>query len=169
MRSSTGYAWDAEAIAFVQSGTGVFTTDSRGNGPKDDDPIYDDADADLIESLPESAWHREVDLAIVQAHARGDIRSYIILPSTIYGEATGELGKGEWKGKLANRRSRQIPIACQLALQRGQPGTVKQGKNVWPEVHIDDLMDLYMIIFDLVVSGKGDTGRDGYYNAETGQ
>lgn len=147
----------------------MYTTDSRGHAPKPDDPIYDDADADQIEALPETAWHREVDLAIVQSHARGECVSYIILPSTIYGEATEDLGKGEWRGKLMNRRSRQIPIACQLAIQRGQPGTVADGGNVWPHVHLDDLMDLYMIIFDLAKAGKGDSGREGYYNGENGQ
>lgn len=142
---------------------------SGGSGPKLEDPIWDDNNSDQLEQLPKNAWHREVDLMIVEAHARGDCISYIILPSTIYGEATGELGKGKWKGKLMNRRSRQIPIACQLALQRGQPGVVGEGKNVWPQVHLDDLMDLYMIIFDLAKEGKGDVGRDGYYAAETGQ
>lgn len=68
-----------------------------------------------------------------------------------------------------NRQSRQIPIACQLALQRGQPGVVGEGKNVWPEVQLDDLLELYMILFDLAKEGKGDTGRDGYYVAENGQ
>lgn len=63
-----------------------------------------------------------------------------------------------------NRHSQQMPAAIRAALRRGGvPGVYGEGRNVWPHVHIDDLMDLYTIVFDLAKDGKGDHGREGFY------
>jgi hypothetical protein len=59
---------------------------------------------------------------------------YIILPSTIYGIATGklvELG-------IQNPHSVQIPGLINASLARGQGGMVGLGKNIWPNVNIED-------------------------------
>jgi len=64
----------------------------------------------------------------------GYVRTYIIAPSTIYGHATGrlvDLG-------IQNKSSIQIPILIKASLDRGQGGMVGEGKNLWPNVHIDD-------------------------------
>jgi hypothetical protein len=59
---------------------------------------------------------------------------YIILPSTIYGIATGklvELG-------IQNPYSVQIPGLINASLDRGQGGMIGLGKNIWPNVSIED-------------------------------
>lgn len=156
-------------ILLHTSGTGVLVVDSKGQAPTSSDPIYDDSNVSQLKSIPKDAPHREGDLQILEADAKGYLKAYLIFPSTIYGEATGDLGKGEWKGKLMNRRSIQIPLAIRLALKRGRPGVYGEGKNIWPHVHIDDLMKLYETVFDLAKDGKGDHGENGYYFAENGQ
>jgi len=66
----------------------------------------------------------------------GYVRTYIILPSTIYGIATGKLAKLG----LQNPYSIQIPGLIKASIARGQAGMVGLGKNIWPNVHIDDGM-----------------------------
>lgn len=64
----------------------------------------------------------------------GYVRTHIILPSTIYGIASGALVDLE----VQNPYSQQIPKLIQTSLDRGQGGMVGRGKNVWPNVHIGE-------------------------------
>ena len=64
----------------------------------------------------------------------GYARTYIILPSTIYGiEKNGFTEAG-----LQNPHSVQVPALIRASLKRGQGGMVGKGKNLWPNVDIDD-------------------------------
>ena len=64
----------------------------------------------------------------------GYARTYIILPSTIYGiEKNGLTEAG-----IQNPHSIQVPTLIRASLDRGQGGVVGLGKNKWPNVHIDD-------------------------------
>ncbi|KAF7336223.1 hypothetical protein MVEN_02170100 [Mycena venus] len=146
------------------SGTGVISDDAKGM--HSDVTIYDDSDADQIESIAPTQMHRDVDLAITAADAEGYIKSYIILPSTIYGLATGrlvDLG-------IQNPHSMQIPSLISAALDRGQAGMVGDGKNLWPNVEIHELADLYTTLYDKIVS-DADTGhgRNGFYFGASGE
>lgn len=156
-------------ILLHTSGTGVLVVDAQGQAPKPSDPIYDDSDVEQLKSIPKDAPHREGDLQILEADNKGYLKAYLVFPSTIYGEATKDLGKGKWKGNLMNTRSIQIPLAIRLALKRGKPGFVGKGQNIWPHVHIEDLMKLYDAVFEIAKDGKGDHGENGYYFAENGQ
>jgi len=41
---------------------------------------------------------------------------------------------------------------------------IGQGKNIWPCIHIDEIGDLYMVIFDALLSGQDiPNGREGFY------
>ena len=65
---------------------------------------------------------------------KGYIKSYIILPSTIYGIAANALvNEG-----IQNPYSIQVPVLIRAALDRGQAGTIGAGKNLWPDVDIED-------------------------------
>ncbi|TFY52256.1 hypothetical protein EVG20_g10632 [Dentipellis fragilis] len=64
----------------------------------------------------------------------GYARTYIILPAMIYGLATGKLVDTG----IVKRRSIQVPAIIKASLARGQGGVVGEGKNFWPNVHIDD-------------------------------
>jgi len=116
---------------------GIFTTDT----------IYSDLNVDQIRSLPITRLHRPVDLTLVDADKEGYIKTYIVLPSTIYGIASGPLADAG----LQNTHSQQIPTLVKLSLARGRAGMIGQGKNIWPNVHINDVTDLYILIFDLII------------------
>jgi hypothetical protein len=64
----------------------------------------------------------------------GYVKTYIILPGTIYGIATGPLVDLA----LQNPHSQQVPSLIKLGIDRGQGGVVGLGKNIWPHVHISD-------------------------------
>jgi len=151
-------------IFFNTSGTGVITDDARGMYPGT--TIYDDSDADQIESIAPTQIHRDVDLAITAADAEGYIQSYIILPSTIYGLATGRLVDMG----IQNPHSIQIPSLISAALDRGQAGMVGEGKNLWPNVEIHETADLYANLYDKI-RADADTGhgRNGFYFVESGE
>lgn len=78
-----------------------------------------------IEEIPSSAPHREVDIAINEADAKGDFKSYIILPSTIWGPGKGEI----YDKEIANSFSDQMPTMSRLALDRGTAGMVGKGEH----------------------------------------
>ncbi|KAJ7104365.1 NAD-binding protein [Mycena belliarum] len=146
------------------SGTGVLVDDAKGMHSTD--TVYDDSDADQIETLGSNQPHRPVDKVITQADAEGYVRSYIILPSTIYGIATGrlvELG-------IQNPHSIQIPQLINAALDRGQAGMVGEGKNLWPNVEVHELADLYIKLYDSIVADDATGhGRNGYYFGASGE
>lgn len=147
------------------SGTGVLIDDAAGNYATDS--IYSDLDIATIESLPKTQPHREVELEVIAADKEGYVRTYIILPSTIYGIANTPLVSLG----VQNPYSRQIPRLIEASLDRKQGGVVGEGLNLWPNVHIDDTATLYISVFDAAMKGPGGTahGREGYYFGENGE
>ncbi|KAJ8585975.1 NAD(P)-binding protein [Rhizopogon salebrosus TDB-379] len=152
-------------ILIHTSGTGILMDQADGNFIADE--IYSDLDIPKIESLPKTQPHREVDLAVVAADEEGYARTYIILPSTIYGIANTLLTSLG----VQNPYSIQIPLVIKAGLAREQGGVVGKGLNVWPSIHIDDIATLYTTIFDTARKGPDATGhgRQGYYFGENGE
>jgi len=146
------------------SGTGVLAEDARGL--RDTDIVYVDTNPEQIESLPDTAPHRPVDLEIVSADKEGYVRTYIVLPPTVYGIATGKLRDLG----ISNPHSIQIPIAIKASLDRGQGGVIGEGKNIWPHVEIHELAEFFEILLDASLSSPNTPhGRLGYYFAENGE
>ncbi|TCD63645.1 hypothetical protein EIP91_005162 [Steccherinum ochraceum] len=152
-------------ILIHTSGTGVLTTNDKGNvvGQK----IYDDSKPESIASLPDEAPHRNVDLAIVEADKAGYLKSYIVLPSTIYGIATHALVKAG----ASNPYSIQIRALIKAALDRGVPGVVGKGVSVWPSVEINEVYQIFILLFDGIVNNDPAIGHgeDGFYFGINGE
>ncbi|KAK7033075.1 hypothetical protein R3P38DRAFT_3313147 [Favolaschia claudopus] len=147
----------------------VCVLSDSADGMHSSQPVYSDLDIPQLETLPPSQPHRDVDRALVEADSEGYVKTFIILPSTIYGFASGPLVEAG----LQNYRSQQIPRLVDVSLKRGQGGMVGKGKNVWGNVHIDDVANLYLRIFDLVAENSPPSdfahGRAGFYFAEHGE
>ncbi|TFK40286.1 hypothetical protein BDQ12DRAFT_602474 [Crucibulum laeve] len=154
------------------------------NGMNSTENIYSDLDIAKLDTLPDTQPHRIVDLTLVEADREGTewwigyVNTYIILPSTIYGKASGPLVDAG----LQNPRSQQIPRLVKLSLDRGRAGMVGVGKNVWPNVHIDEVANLYIILLDLIIPHDTERspapskvreafahGHAGFYFAENGE
>lgn len=77
-----------------------------------------------ITEVADTAPHRNVDLEILKADQAGVIKSYTILPSTIWGFARGEVFE---KG-LSHPTSQQMPQLVEIAIKRKRAGVVGKGK-----------------------------------------
>ncbi|KAI0661419.1 NAD-P-binding protein [Cubamyces menziesii] len=146
------------------SGTGVLTDDAAGM--HDTDIVYNDCDVEQLSNIPRTQPHREVDLAVLAADQEGYVKTYLVLPSTIYGLATGPFVDAG----IMNPQSQQIPALIMASMDRRRAGMVGEGKNIWPNVHIDDVVHLYEVLWNNVLSREEiGHGTEGYYFAENGE
>ncbi|KAJ7627859.1 hypothetical protein DFH06DRAFT_1208945 [Mycena polygramma] len=154
------------------SGVGVIA-DLKVFGEHANSPVYDDMDAAQMAAISPNQPHRPVDLEILAADPddsdednTGYIKSYIVLPTTVYGLATGRLVKAGIQ--KVNNGLLQPLIGVSLA--RGQGGMVGNGKNVWNSVEIDELAELFIILYDATVADPDLAhGHQGLYFAESGE
>lgn len=71
---------------------------------------------------------------------------------TIYGVGTG----------IGNNVSIQVPTIIRSSLKEGYVSVISDGEAVWDFVHIDDVVDLYLIILQRVLNGEEvPTGKSG--------
>ncbi|KAK0469220.1 uncharacterized protein EV420DRAFT_1615966 [Desarmillaria tabescens] len=125
-------------ILIHTSGTGELADNAQGlHGT---DVVYSDLNVSLYEALPPTQPHRNVDLAVLAADKEGYVKSYIVLPPTIYGHG------------LQRPLVDQIRRLVEASIARKQGGVYGKGKNIWPNVDVNEMADLYLIIFDLAVS-----------------
>ncbi|KAI8980053.1 NAD-P-binding protein [Trametes punicea] len=152
-------------ILIHTSGTGVLSDDAKGLYPTD--TIYSDLNVEQLKSIPPTNLHRNVDLVVMEADAQGYVRAHIVCPSTIYGIAQGALVQAG----VSNPHSIQIPALIKVSLARKRAGVVGQGKSLWPDVHISDIADLYITLFDAIVTNPDKIGHgwEGFYFGENGE
>ncbi|KAG9096424.1 hypothetical protein FRC06_008677 [Ceratobasidium sp. 370] len=119
------------------------------------DKIWDDTNTEEIRSIPPTAPHRPVDLEILKAHNNGVITGVIICPGLVYGVGTGP----------GNKKSIQLPKVIEIALRRRAVSHAGDGSNIWINIHIGDLIRLYLVALNyaLLQHEKG-TKTDAYDN-----
>jgi hypothetical protein len=127
--------------------------------------IFTDRDDDIFAYLKsckemDTYPQRTTDIAVVETGLATSVRTYIIMPPTIYG-----LGSG-----LFNTMSIQIPTLMRTAIDKGRAEFVGAGAARWSHVHIADLAPLYGILLRSVLEGdqRGLAyGKRGIYFTET--
>jgi nucleoside-diphosphate-sugar epimerase len=128
------------------SGSSVISDDARGNSVSEH--IFDE-DTPLV--VPESKQARwKIDTRVLDS-ANSGVRAIVVCPSNVYGSGNG-----------LNPRSVQIPFLVDQALANGVVRIVGQGVNVWSNVHIDDLAELYLLALESAPAGA-------FYFAENGE
>ena len=128
------------------SGSSVIGDDARGS--RRSDTIFDEDTPLVVNAMKQH--RRDIDLMVLGAAARG-VRSTVICPSNIYG-----VGKG------LKTDSVQIPFLAANAREQGVVQIVGAGLNVWSNVHIDDVVDLYLLALAKAPAGA-------FYFAENGE
>ncbi len=88
---------------------------------------------------------------MIRAAAGNGVRSIVIAPSLIYG-----------RGRSLNPHSIQVPWLIRLAKKYGVAKHIGSGSNRWSNVHIDDLVPLYMLAIATAPAGA-------FYFAENGE
>lgn len=101
--------------------SGASLIGDNAEGSYRSDCVFDDETPSSIDALPDSAAHREIDLAIV--NARKELSSHakfaIMIPPVIYGVSTRE-----------KRLSIQLPTLVRYSIKHGYPGMVGDGLAV---------------------------------------
>jgi nucleoside-diphosphate-sugar epimerase len=131
---------------FIQTSGSSIVADGAGGEPSD--AIH--AENTPLEPVPA----REARVALnrdILATAQHGVRSIVIAPTMIYGRGTG-----------ANPHSIQVPKMMALARKAGVVRFIGKGENIWSNVHIEDLADLYLAALDRAPAGA-------FYYAENGE
>ncbi len=128
------------------SGSSVIGDNAKGNTASD--RVF--SDYDELDVAPLKRERRDIDLLVLQARTQG-LRSMVICPSLIYGRGSG-----------LNPDSVQIPTLARRAKESGAVQVIGKGLNLWSNVHIDDLADLYLLALE-----RGSAGS--FYFAENGE
>ncbi|MFO1320103.1 MAG: NAD-dependent epimerase/dehydratase family protein [Burkholderiales bacterium] len=131
---------------FLQSSGSSIVAD-LADGEKEG-PVHDEATP--VHPLPLRAGRVALNDAVIAAATEG-IRTLVVCPSLIYGEGHG-----------VHRDSIQIPWLVDLARKHGAGRHVGAGRNIWSNVHIDDLVDLYLLALAKAPAGA-------FYYAENGE
>lgn len=134
-------------ILIHTSGTSVLSEEKPTGSfiPGFSEKIYDDNKVEDIRGLGPKQPHRVIDLQIFAAGEAGFVDTYIITPSTIYGKGRGP----------CRTLSQQVNGLIRTGLKRKQVVQIGSGTNVWNNVHVEDLMDLYGLVLELGLSGNG--------------
>ena len=128
------------------SGSSIVADDAHGDVASE--KIYDEETP--FEPVPGKQARVDIDRAIRDASRRG-VRSIVVCPTMIYGNGLG----------LA-RDSAQIPGLAKRAKASGVVRHVGQGLNVWSNVHVEDLADLYRLALETAPAGS-------FFFAENGE
>ncbi len=112
------------------------------------EPVFDE-DTSFTPS-PTRAARVALDNTIRAAAGRG-VRSIVIAPSLIYGRRHG-----------LNPHSIQVPWLIAVAKKYGVAKHIGSGANRWSNVHIDDLVTLYLLAIEKAKAGS-------FYFAENGE
>lgn len=139
------------------SGTNLLTDGTKGLRGTDR-ILHDDKEQEL-NSIPDEAPHRNVDLlylSFFKAHPK-DLEMVIIAPPTIWG-----LGRGP-----DNIISQQVPQLVKIALREKQAYHAGKGLNIWTQIHVVDLANFYATITLVLLSEPGK--HCGFYFCEGGE
>ncbi|TIA87136.1 hypothetical protein E3P99_03366 [Wallemia hederae] len=145
-----------QAIYIHVSGTGALVDDARGM--HDQHATYDDSDSKHINTLDIKQVHRDVDTFLLEHSA--NMQLHIVYPSTIWGQASDHKLS---KAGISNPFSVQMPALARAAIDLKQAKVVGEGKNVWPNVHIYELVDLFELILKHALSGAISSDANGSY------
>jgi nucleoside-diphosphate-sugar epimerase len=153
--ANAGHRSAAEAMIEALTGAGktfVHTDGSSIVGTRARGELVDaifDEDTPFTPT-PQRAPRVEIDKMVRNAANRG-ARSVVIAPSLIYGRGRGH-----------NPHSIQVPWLIRLAKKSGVAKHIGPGENRWANVHIDDLVALYLLAIEKAPAGA-------FYYAENGE
>lgn len=125
--------------------------------------MYDDWDGigEVRLSIPDHSPHRKVDKIVLGIDSPETVKTAIVCPPAINGPGRGS----------GNVRSAQAYKLAAAVLKRQKGFLVGEGNNIWHEVHVRDLSNLYLLLGEAAAAGGGSAtwGKEGYYFAEDGE
>ncbi|KAJ3740587.1 NAD-P-binding protein [Lentinula detonsa] len=95
---------------------------------------------------------------IIDFAENNGVRSYIVAPPMVYGPGTG----------FGNKVSIQIVALVRVARALGQLYQVDNTDTIWPLMHIDDQVTLYVTVLSNLLRLQAPYGKNGIYFSENG-
>lgn len=126
-------------------------------------PAYNDLEGvSALTSLPDSAWHRDIDKLVLSSNTPA-VKTAILCPPTIYGPGRGP----------GNQRSQQVYVLAAQTLKDGQAPIVGTGKTEWDNVNVHDLSAVFLALVEAAagvkkVEDEEVWGPKGYFLVENG-
>ncbi|RLL95297.1 hypothetical protein CFD26_103992 [Aspergillus turcosus] len=131
-----------ETYMMHTSGTSILA-DHPYTGTPQNQKIWSDEKDDVYameKNHPETYGQRVTDVAVVETGLSLGVKTYIVVPPTIYGKGSGYFAT----------LSQQVPILTRFARKRGRAAVVETGAGIWNHVHILDLANFYLLLFRAV-------------------
>ena len=128
------------------SGSGIVATDAGGEPV---DAIYDEYSV-FTPSFPRMVQRAAIDQVVFDC-AKQNVRSVVVRPTMIYGGGRG-----------VRKESAQVPALIENAKKAGIGLHIGRGENLWANVHIDDVVELYVLALQKAPAGA-------LYYAENGE
>ena len=128
------------------SGSGIVATVANGERS---DSIYDEYSS-FTPTVPRMQQRAAIDQVVFDAAKQG-VHSVVIRPTMIYGEGRG-----------VRKESAQVPALIDNAKKAGIGLHIGKGENIWANVHIDDVTELYVLALQKAPAGA-------LYYAENGE
>jgi nucleoside-diphosphate-sugar epimerase len=128
------------------SGSGIVATVTNGERS---DSIYDEYSS-FTPAIPRMQQRAAIDQVVFDAAKQG-VRSVVIRPTMIYGGGHG-----------VRKESAQVPALIENARKAGIGLHIGKGENLWANVHIDDVVELYLLALEKAPAGA-------LYYAENGE
>jgi nucleoside-diphosphate-sugar epimerase len=123
---------------FIQT-SGSSVVGDKSAGEYSHKIYHEDTPLDALpEKIVRTAIHRQV-----LAAAHDGVHSVVICPPLIYG-----------RGKGLNPHSVQIPKMIQQAQKHGVVRYIGKGEHVWSTLHIDDVVDAYVLALEKSPAGS---------------
>ncbi|QIW97694.1 hypothetical protein AMS68_003212 [Peltaster fructicola] len=162
-----GHSKEKPGFWLHTGGTGILTTSDAkaGNVGVYSDKLYNDWDrVHEVTSLPDDAFHRNVDIIVLEASKKHSdvLKTVIVCPPTIYGKGRGP----------SSTRGRQAYELSKMVLQQQVTPIFGEGKARWFNVHVHDLSDVFVRLVDAVADKNLSPeiwGEKGYLFTENGQ
>ncbi|KAL6241786.1 hypothetical protein RBB50_011319 [Rhinocladiella similis] len=148
-----------QTIFIHTSGTSELVDNSKGMYKSD--KIYSDERPEEVDTVPDSAPHRLIDLAILKARKElgAKAKIIIILPPLVYGV-----------GKRIKRLTIQLPTMARFALKHGWAPVIGKGLSVRCTIHVQDLVRAYMIILHWMESSSAEEVlKNPYFFCDSGE
>ena len=139
-------AYAATNFLKILEGTGktfIFTSGSAILGGKENG---ERSDFQFTEDIPlsprlEMSLRVNINKAVLQA-AQKNIRSIVIVPTMVYGEGIG-----------LKKESIQVPALVKFSIEKGKGIYIEKGENIWSNLHIEDLAELYLLALEKAKPG----------------
>ncbi|CEJ70240.1 Nucleoside-diphosphate-sugar epimerase [Chryseobacterium oranimense] len=140
-------AYAADSFINALEGTGktfIFTSGSAIFGGKENGEKNDFVYTEDIPLNPrlEMASRVLINQYVLQS-ARKNIRSIVIVPTMVYGEGLG-----------LKKDSIQLPALINFSKGKGYGAYFGKGENIWSNLHIEDLADLYVLALEKAKPGS---------------